>query len=97
MAYFVGQDVCSDTMLFPLFCGFFKLALELQLWEAEAGSWFLSVPKQGLSFSNWEVGLFLCSFVSQSPGALQTWTEYGGFPGGLEGLDPCFLFPEDCV
>lgn len=55
---------------------------------------FLSVTKQGQSLSSWGVGVFLCSFVSQSPGAVQTWMEHGGFPGGLEGLSPCFLLRE---
>lgn len=55
---------------------------------------FLSVTKQGQSLSSRGVGVFLCSFVSQSPGAVQTWMEHGGFPGGLEGLNPCFLLQE---
>lgn len=49
------------------------------------------------SFISWGVGVFLYIFVSQSQGAVQTWMEHGGFPGGLEGLDPCCFFPGEFV
>lgn len=79
--------LCSHTVLFPWFSGVSYPALELQLWEAEAASWLLSVTKQGLSCRVGELGF------SVQLRASVTWSsanlaEHGGSPGGQEVLGP---------
>lgn len=71
-----------------VFWGFFLLVLELQLWGQKQDPGFWVLQGKDWALVPGELSFFLCSFVSQSPGAVRTWMEHGGFPGGSWSLFP---------